>query len=196
MTTILPKDSVTHAFSYLDFPTLCRLPLVCKQWLFVQELVFEYIKSRQEIEGIIKPLINDEKKWRWVAECPSIPFKRFQELPQLTQSIYLWKGISVDSTPLFKLLIDKIKEVACEGMEQPCRFFMDPAGLFHDAKADHVLARRETQLLFSLAENPISPFNHHRVRSHFLEVAAPAVPVFYKIIAKTRKLLGSYHQKK
>jgi hypothetical protein len=187
--TTLPKESTTHVFSHLEFSDLCRLPLVCKQWFFVQELVLEYVKNREKTEAIIRPLISDEEKWRRVTKFPALSLKVFQGLPNFTQSVYLWKGINIDSTPLFELLIDKIKEVACEGVEQPGRFFIDAAGRIHDAKADGVWAMRETKLLLSLAKDPISPFNDFEIRSYLLSIVAPAVPVVHKIAGRIRKIL-------
>jgi hypothetical protein len=182
-----PQETILHIFSYLEFPDLSRIPLACKQWSSLRDILWNplreelkdalypypprhkkwmlrYVKSYH----IAKPLLDGNEKFRLALNGSLLSLSRFQELPPCSQLSYFWRGVKRDSTLLLKLLIDKTETAAYDFAYRPAKISINEAGTLSSERdqmppIQRLLSKKETQLLLSWTQDPLAPYNHREL---------------------------------
>jgi hypothetical protein len=190
------KEVLIHVFSYLEFPALCCLPRVCEQWSCLRNALWAplynelglckkewWVLRPPERNALVmrcansyhiaKSVMDGNEKFHLAVGGPLTSLKAFQELSYCDQVLYFWKGIKTDSTMLLKLLISNVGAVAHDAVYRPAQIFMDEAGApiaegKQISSVGKLLSRKETRLVLSWTQNPLSPYCHQELLNHLI----------------------------
>jgi hypothetical protein len=215
------KEIVIHVFSQLEFPALCCLPRVCKQWSCLCHVLWEPLYNELSLckkewwvlrpsernalvmrcassYHIAKPVMDGNEKFHLALGGPLTFLEAFQERSYCDQVVYFWKRIKTDSTMLLKLLISNVGAVAHDAIYSPAPIFMDEAGA-PIAEAEQtmsvgkLLSRKETQLVLSWTQNPLSPYCHQELLNHLVYATHGLHKTTFARIARQIRRNISYH---
>lgn len=205
-------DLKGKVFYYLSLVDLCSAGSVCRDWFTahadralwtpiwdqlkllsdppcegknLKEWVITCLRSRQELESMVRSSLVDSKAFQLILNAPLISFEKFQKLSASMQSLCIWNGLRKNSTELLRSLMEQIKTAAFRDFYRPGRFWIDAQGRQHDAEALNIWYGKNRKVFFSLISSPISPFNGSRVIECLDDSIIPKIPILNIIAYRT-----------